>query len=125
MFKGLAGICLFAGLSWAQTAQIKATQTATGITRTTTSGVDGGYVLPNLPVGPYMVEVTKEGFSKYVQSGIVLAVDSNPEVDAALKIGSVTEQVLVQADAAMVETHSTGVGTLVDNQRVVEMPLNG
>ena len=90
-----------------------------------TSGADGGYVLSNLPVGPYLLEVTKEGFTKYAQSGIVLQVDSNPTIDAALKVGSVTEQVMVQADANMVETHSTGVGTVVDNQRVVEMPLNG
>jgi hypothetical protein len=106
-------------------ATVKATQTATGVARTVTSGADGGYVLSNLPVGPYLLEVTKEGFTKYAQSGIVLQVDSNPTIDAALKVGSVTEQVMVQADANMVETHSTGVGTVVDNQRVVEMPLNG
>ena len=106
-------------------ADVKATQTATGAVRTTTSGADGAYIFPNLKIGPYMVEVTKEGFSKYVQTGIVLQVDANPTVDAALKIGSVNEQVTVQADAALVETHSTGVGTVVDNQRVVEMPLNG
>ena len=106
-------------------ATVKATQTATGVARTVTSGADGGYVLSNLPVGPYLLEVTKEGFTKYAQSGIVLQVDSNPTIDASLKVGSVTEQVMVQADANMVETHSTGVGTVVDNQRVVEMPLNG
>ncbi len=105
--------------------EVKATQTATGLTRTVTSGSDGTYILTNLPVGPYMVEVSKDGFSKYVQSGIVLQVDSNPTVDAALKVGSVTDQVTVQADAAQVETHSTGIGTVVDNQRVLEMPLNG
>src|SRR5689334_4243765 len=106
-------------------AAIKVTQTATGAVRNVTSGADGGYVIPNLPIGPYLLEVTKEGFSKYVQSGIVLQVDTNPTIDAALKIGSVSEQVNVQADAAMVETHSTGVGQVVDAQRVAEMPLNG
>ena len=106
-------------------AAVKVTQTATGLVRNTTSGTDGSYVFPNLPVGPYLFEVTKDGFTKYVQSGILLQVDSNPTIDAALKVGSVTDQVTVEADAAMVETHSTGVGTLVDNQRVVEMPLNG
>ena len=106
-------------------AEIKATQTATGAVRTVTSSSDGAYVLQNLPIGPYMLEVTRAGFSKYVQTGIVLQVDGNPTVDAALKVGAVTEQVTVQADAALVETHSTGVGTVVDNQRVLEMPLNG
>src|SRR5215831_5071697 len=106
-------------------AVIKVTQTATGLVRTTASGPDGSYVFTNLPIGPYLLEVTKEGFSKYVQSGIVLQVDSNPTIDALLRVGSVNEQVTVQSDAAMVETHSTGVGQVVDNQRVVEMPLNG
>ena len=106
-------------------AQIKATQTATGAVRTATSGVDGGYVLSNLPVGPYMLEVTKEGFTKIIQTGIVLQVDSNPTVDLTLKVGAVTEQVTVEAAAAQVETRSTGVGQVVDNQRVSEMPLNG
>jgi len=55
-----------------QGSEVKATQTDTGVVRTATTGVDGGYVLPDLPVGPYQLEVTKEGFSKYVQTGIVL-----------------------------------------------------
>ena len=106
-------------------ADVKATQTATGAIRTATSGADGNYTLANVPIGPYMVEVTKQGFSKVVQTGIVLQVDSNPTIDIALKVGTVSEEVTVNADAALVETHSTGVGTVVDNQRVVEMPLNG
>ena len=52
-----------------------------------------------------MLEVSKEGFNKYVQSGIVLQVNSNPAIDVVLKVGSVSEQVTVEADAAMVETH--------------------
>ena len=106
-------------------AELKATQTATGAVRTATSGPDGAYVFPNLPIGPYTLEVTRAGFSRFVQTGILLQVDSNPTVDATLTVGAVTEQVTVQADAALVETHSTGVGTVVDQQRVVELPLNG
>ncbi len=106
-------------------ASIKATQTATGAVRTVVSAADGGYVLANLAIGPYTLEVTKEGFNTFVQSGIVLQVDSNPTLDVSLKVGSVNEQVQVQAEAGQVETHSTGVGNVVDNQRVVEMPLNG
>ena len=106
-------------------AAIQATQTATGLVRTATSSPEGAYVFANLPIGPYLLEVGKTGFSKYVQSGIVLQVDSSPTIDAVLKVGSVTEQVIVQADANLIETHTSGVGTVVDNQRVVEMPLNG
>ena len=106
-------------------AAVKATQTATGAVRTAVSGGDGGYVLPNLPIGPYLVEVTKDGFSKYAQTGIVLQVDTNPTVDVAMRVGAVSEQVTVEAGAAQVETRTTSIGQVVDTQRVLEMPLNG
>ncbi len=106
-------------------AEIKVTQTATGLVRSVMTAADGRYVLTDLPVGPYQIEVSKEGFSKYVQSGIVLQVGSNPTLDIALKVGSVTEQVQVEADAALIETRNSGVGQVIDNQRVVELPLNG
>ncbi len=83
------------------------------------------YSLPSLPLGPYRMEVKKEGFSTYVQSGIVLQVDSAPTIDPVLKVGAVSESVQVEASAAMVETHSTGVGQVVNQQQVVELPLNG
>src|ERR1700682_758982 len=106
-------------------AQVVVTQTATGASRNTVSGSDGAYLLPSLPIGPYRLEVKKEGFTAYVQSGIVLQVNTNPTIDVSLKVGSVTEQVVVEAAATMVETRSTGVGQVVDSQRVVELPLNG
>jgi Carboxypeptidase regulatory-like domain/TonB dependent receptor len=106
-------------------AEVKVTQTATGVTRTVTSGAQGDYTLANLPIGPYQLEVTKEGFSKYVQTGIVLNVDSNPTVDVGLKVGNVSEQVTVSEDALQVETHDTGIGNVITNQQVAEMPLNG
>jgi hypothetical protein len=136
------GLSLASATMWAQTSQIngivkdssglvipgaevKATQTATGAVRTTTSGADGGYTLTNLPVGPYMLEVTKEGFTRYAQMGIVLEVDTSPTIDVRLQVGSVSEQVTVEAGGIQVETHSTSIGQVVDTQRVLEMPLNG
>ncbi len=106
-------------------AEVTATQTDTGTIRTTVTSADGTYVLPSLPVGPYRVEIKKEGFSTYVQSGIVLQVDTAPAVDAVLKIGAVSEAVQVEAAAAMVETHSTAVGQVVNQEQVVDLPLNG
>jgi len=106
-------------------ATIKVTQTATGATRTATSGTDGGYVLPNLPIGPYLVEVTKEGFNKSVQTGIVLQVNTSPTVDVTLQIGSISTQVSVEAQALQVETRTNSIGQVVDNARIMEMPLNG
>ena len=106
-------------------ADVKITQTETGVVRTAVTGADGAYLVPNLPVGSYQLEVAKPGFSTFVQSGIVLQVNSNPVINAALKIGSVAEQVVVEASAAMVETHNNGVGQVIDQQRVVDLPLNG
>jgi len=53
-------------------ADVKATQTQTGAVRNVTSGADGTYVLSNLPIGPYRIEVSKQGFTTYVQTGITL-----------------------------------------------------
>ena len=106
-------------------ADVTVTQTDTGFTRTTPSANDGAYVLSALPIGPYRLEVKKAGFSAYVQSGIILQVDTNPTIDVSLKVGAVTEQVNVEAAAAMVETQSTGVGQVINSQQVVDLPLNG
>src|SRR5947199_586919 len=93
-------------------ADIKATQTATGAVRAVVSGEAGGYVLANLPIGPYLLEVSLPGFRTYVQTGIVLQVSSNPVINAVLEVGQVTETIEVAADPALVETHSTGLGTV-------------
>src|SRR5690242_21758031 len=73
-------------------AEVKATQTGTGAVRTISSGADGAYVLSNLPIGPYRIEVSKPGFAAYVQTGIVLQVNTHPTIDVSLKVGNVSEQ---------------------------------
>src|SRR5262252_7975726 len=105
--------------------EIKVTQTDTGVNRTTITDETGSYALPNLAVGPYRFEASLGGFSTYVQTGIVLQVNSNPAINVVLQVGKVSETLEVQADAAMVETRSTGVGQVIDQQRIVELPLNG
>ena len=106
-------------------AEVKVTQTDTGAVRTATTETDGSYLLTSLPVGPYRLEVTKVGFSKYVQSGIVLQIASNPTIEVALRVGSVSEQIQVEANTTMVETQSSGVGQVVDMKRVLDLPLIG
>ena len=140
----VAGLFLAAACAWGQSstaqingvirdstglgipgAEVKALQTATGLPRAVISQADGSYVLSNLPIGPYEIEVTKDGFSKYVQGGIVLQVDANPTIDIVMKVGALTESVQVEANAGLVETQNAGVGQVVDNQRILELPLNG
>src|SRR5665213_396039 len=106
-------------------AQVKIVQTNTGLTRSTETGTDGAYILPSLPIGPYSLEVTKQGFQKSLQNDIVIQVASNPTINVTLQVGNATQQVIVEASASMVETRSSGVGQVVDQQRVVDLPLNG
>ncbi|MGA8873353.1 MAG: TonB-dependent receptor, partial [Candidatus Acidiferrales bacterium] len=106
-------------------AQITATQTDTGVTRSVTSDANGVYSLPSLPLGPYRLEVKKEGFTTHVESGIVLQVGTAPTVNPVLKVGAVNQTVQVESTAPMVDTTTTGVGQVVNSQSVVDLPLNG
>src|SRR5437016_3566633 len=103
--------------------EVTATQTETGIARTVVTNETGSYVLPNLPLGPYRVEAALTGFRTFVQTGIVLQVNSSLVINPVLQIGQVTEQVEVQANAALVETRSTAVGQVIESQRILELPL--
>ena len=106
-------------------AQIKATQTATGRIQTTVSGADGNYSLPNLPIGSYSLAVTAPSFSSYTQSGIELQVGDNVLVNIALHPGSLTQEVHVSANAQMVQTQDTSISQVIDQRRIVDLPLNG
>jgi hypothetical protein len=106
--------------------EVTATQTETGVKRTTTTDASGFFVLPNLPLGPYRVEAMKMGFRTFVQTGIVLQVGTNPTLPVTLSVGSLADQVVVEANASQVETRSAGVGTtVIESQRILELPLNG
>src|SRR5207249_6486859 len=105
--------------------EVTVTQTETGVMRSAVTNETGSYVLPTLPLGPYKLEAALPGFRTFVQTGIVLNVGSNPVVSAVLEVGQITEQVEVQANAALVETRNSGVGQVMENQRIVELPLNG
>jgi Carboxypeptidase regulatory-like domain len=106
-------------------AEVKATQTDTGFTRTAVTGVDGTYVLPNLIVGPYELQVVHAGFKTYLQKGIVLEVNDNATVAIQLQVGATSESVSVSANASMVNTESSSVSSVIDSRSVVDLPLNG
>ncbi len=106
-------------------AQVKATETNTARVQTAISGADGSYVLPDLSVGEYKLEVSAANFSRVVQTGIVLQVGQNVQVNVQLKVGNVSQEVHVSADAAMVETQNTSVSEVIDQHRIVDLPLNG
>jgi hypothetical protein len=108
-----------------QGARLKATQTDTGLTRNAATEGDGSYALPNLPIGPYRLEAVADGFRTYVQTGIVLQVNTNPVINVTLQVGSLSQEVDVKADATMVETQSNSVSQVIDQRRVIDLPLNG
>src|SRR5882672_8714244 len=105
--------------------EVKVTQTDTGITRSAVTNETGSYTLPNLPIGPYRLEAALPGFRSYVGTGIVLQVGSNPVLNILLDVGQVSETVEVQANTTLVETRATGISQVIDNTRVLELPLNG
>jgi hypothetical protein len=106
-------------------AHVKATQTNTGQVLSTVTGADGAYVLPNLPVGPYRLEVSSPAFSTYAQSGILLQVGNNVQINITLQVGAVSQQVEVSGNATMVETQDTSVSEVIDQRRIIDLPLNG
>jgi hypothetical protein len=101
------------------------TQTTTGLTRFVVTGTRGEYVLPNLPVGPYKLEARLQGFSTFEQTGIVLQVGASPVINVSMKVGTLEETVTVIAGATMVEGRSTAVGTVVSEEQMTGLPLDG
>jgi hypothetical protein len=106
-------------------AQVIMTETEKHQTRTTLTDTTGHYVLTALPVGPYKLEVKANGFKDYVQTGIVLQVNNNVQVNVAMQVGSLSERVEVTAAASMVETKENSLSMVIDQQRINELPLNG
>ncbi len=106
-------------------AEVTITKTDTGQLRTVFTSSDGAYTLLNLAPGPYQLKVSLDGFSTYLQEGIVLQVGSNSQINIELKVGVLSEMITVTASAPLIESRSTGVGQVIDNQRVIELPLNG
>jgi hypothetical protein len=97
----------------------------TGFTQTATTDERGAFLFPRLPVGSYELRVERPGFSRFVQTGITLAVDQAANLTVVMQVGQLTEEVTVQANTELVGTQNGTLGQLVDQQRVVELPLNG
>jgi Carboxypeptidase regulatory-like domain/TonB dependent receptor len=97
----------------------------TGYSKTAQTGADGSFLFPATPVGAYQLTVEKSGFSRYVQSGITLVLNQVANVPVTLRVGDLSQQVNVSANAELVNTRDAVVGQLVDTQQIVDLPLNG
>ena len=140
---GLLVLLLVATNAWAQaTAQINgtvadtsaaalpgvtvvATQTATGFRREVVTDDRGSFALLNLPIGPYRLEATLAGFRNFVQTGVVLQVNSNPVIPITLQLGELAETVTVVGAAPLVETRNPAIGQVITNEQVEALPLEG
>jgi carboxypeptidase family protein len=106
-------------------ATVTATNTDTNAIRTTSTNEAGIYAFPSLTPGVYDVKAETEGFQSMTRTGVQLAVQQIADVNMALSVGEVTQSIEVASDAAMLNTSDAVVGTVIDQQRIVDLPLNG
>jgi Carboxypeptidase regulatory-like domain len=106
-------------------AQVTATNTSTGFSKSTTSQGNGLYELLQLPTGPYTLTVTKQGFKTYKSSAFTLTVNQVYDMTAKLEVGLASETIEVTANPVQVETTSIQQQTLINSQQIVDLPLNG
>ncbi len=108
-----------------QNATVTARQVETGLVRTATTNRSGNYLLLELPVGHYRLEVAATGFQKYLQEGIALDVNETAAVPVHLTVGSEKERVQVQADAELIQPTVTSLGQVVQEREILDLPLDG
>ncbi len=106
-------------------AQIKISGVDTGTIYNAVTNQDGIYTIPNLPIGAYTLEASFPGFQKYMQTGILLRVNDHVQMNVIMKVGALTETVEVKANAGLVQTQQNTISQVVDQQRIVDLPLNG
>jgi len=108
-----------------QAATVTAKQIETGLTRVAITDRQGEYVLVELPIGHYQVEVQAKGFRTYLQHGVSLDVNETATVDVHLKLGAETQQIEVSADAALVQSTGSSLGQTVMEREILDLPLDG
>ena len=106
-------------------AQIRITGVETGTVYNTLTNADGLYTVPSLPIGAYTLNATLQGFQTYVQTGLLLRVGDHAQINITMKVGKVAEKVEVHANAGIVQTQQNSISQVVDQQRIVDLPLNG
>jgi outer membrane receptor protein involved in Fe transport len=106
-------------------AQVTATQEGTGFSRAATTDTEGLYVIPSLQPAVYNLTVEAKGFSTSKQIGITLLADQSLTVNMGLRLGAVTEVVTVTTNTIQVDTSTSTLKQVIEQQRIAELPLNG
>jgi hypothetical protein len=104
--------------------KVEVVNTGTNTRTEAVTDAGGNFTAPLLPPGQYRVDVTASGFKKFSREGIILQVQQQARVDVVLAVGALTESVVVTADASMLEAASSTIGKVVDNRRIMDLPLN-
>src|SRR5438046_9753407 len=104
---------------------VTAKHVETGLTRTVQSNEEGGYTMPQLPVGSYEVTAEKPGFRQQVRSGITLVVAQEAVVNLTLDVGDLAEKITVTEEIPIVNTTLNSVSGLINEKQLKDMPLNG
>src|SRR5262245_44814214 len=106
-------------------ATITVTEIRTNLQRVVVSTGDGVYTAASLAPGTYRIDVDLAGFKPVRREGIRLSTGEKARVDFDLAIGQIQEQVTVIADSPIVRAETASLGTVVENEQVVQLPLNG
>ncbi len=106
-------------------AAVTATNDNTGQSRQATTDSSGNYAIPSLLPSVYTVSAELKGFKKGVASKVNLEVNQTLRVDITLQVGEISQTVEVEAEAPLLQSESSTVGTVISNKQVVELPLNG
>ena len=106
-------------------ATVVATHTPSGRKTTRVTDTAGRFLLPDLAVGPYVIVVELEGFKRFMQEDLVLAVGQRIDIPVVLQVGQFTEALTITAPAPLLQTQSADVSEIISNRQVVQLPLNG
>ena len=106
-------------------AKITVTNAGTNESRTATTGDDGAYRVPGLVPGTYTVRIEKDGFKSSTQTALTLDVAAQLVVNPVMEVGAASQEVTVTGEAPLVNTTTSSLGGLVNDQRIADLPLNG
>jgi hypothetical protein len=104
---------------------VKITNPAIGLSRDVISNESGNYRVDQLPIGNYTIEVELTGFKKEVRNNVNVAIDQRARLDFVLQPGNVSEVVEVSAEAPLVQSEDSSIGQVVEERKIVALPLNG
>ncbi len=106
-------------------ATVAVTNQATGAVRRVTTNSEGIYAFPSLLPGEYEMKVEQQGFKSALRGNLQLQVQQTARIDITLEVGSVGETVTIAGGTPLLSTESSSVGTVIENKRIVDLPLNG